>query len=155
MPKISGQSVISGQFQDSFEISGISGRLWPLSFKETIQKHIRLDATPYNHSSVCMEFLLTFHITIKHVQSWQVKSVVSKQEEDHEELGLMISRIGQNWEITVNWKELQRTGQFGTPWLVNLLLKNKTQEEVQSWLNLDGLLQTVHISMPNYVSAHY
>ena len=27
MPKISGQSVISGQFQDSFEISG---RLWPL-----------------------------------------------------------------------------------------------------------------------------
>ena len=30
MPKISGQSVISGQFQDSFEISGISGRLWPL-----------------------------------------------------------------------------------------------------------------------------
>ena len=30
MPKISRQSVISGQFQDSFEISGISGRLWPL-----------------------------------------------------------------------------------------------------------------------------
>ena len=27
---------------------------------------------------------------------WKVKSVVSKQEEDHEELGLMISRIGQN-----------------------------------------------------------
>jgi len=25
MPKISGQSVISGQFQDSFEIAGISG----------------------------------------------------------------------------------------------------------------------------------
>ena len=41
----------------------------------------------------------------------------------------MISRIGQNWEITVNWKELQRIGQFGTPWLVNLLLKKKTQEE--------------------------
>ena len=55
--------------------------------------------------------------------------MVSKQEEDHEELGLMISRIGQNWEITVNWKELQRIGQFGTPWLVNLLLKKKTQEE--------------------------
>ena len=31
---------------------------------------------------------------------------------------------------TVNWKELQRIGQFGTPWLVNLLLKKKTQEEV-------------------------
>jgi len=30
MPNISGQSVISGQFQDSFEISEISGRLWPL-----------------------------------------------------------------------------------------------------------------------------
>ena len=30
MPKISGQSVIWGQFQDSFEISGTSGRLWPL-----------------------------------------------------------------------------------------------------------------------------
>ena len=26
----------------------------------------------------------------------KVKSAVSKQEEDHEELGLMISRIGQN-----------------------------------------------------------
>ena len=55
--------------------------------------------------------------------------MVSKQEEDHKELGLMISRIGHNWEITVNWKELQKTGQFGTPWLVNLLLKKKTQEE--------------------------
>ena len=29
----------------------------------------------------------------------------------------------------MNWKELQRTGQFGTPWLVNLLLKKKTQEQ--------------------------
>ena len=55
--------------------------------------------------------------------------MVSKQEEDHEELGLMISRIGQNWEITVNWKELQRIGQIGTSGLVNLLLKKKTQEE--------------------------
>ena len=55
--------------------------------------------------------------------------MVSKQEEDHEELGQMISRIGHNWEITVNWKELQRTEQFETPWLVNLLLKKKTQEE--------------------------
>jgi len=60
--------------------------------------------------------------------------VVSKQEEDHEELGLMISRIGHNWEITVNWKELQRTRQFGTPWLVNLLLKKKTQEEEEDRL---------------------
>ena len=34
-----------------------------------------------------------------------------------------------HWEVTVNWKELQKTGQFGTPWLVNLLLKKKTQEE--------------------------
>ena len=36
--------------------------------------------------------------------------MVSKQAEDHEELGLVISRTGQNWEITVNWKELQRIG---------------------------------------------
>ena len=59
--------------------------------------------------------------------------MVSKQEEDHEELGLMISRIGHNWESTVNWKELQRTGQFGTPWLVNLLLKKKTRRRRRTW----------------------
>ena len=37
----------------------------------------------------------------------------------------------------MNWKELHRIGQFGTPWLVNLLLKKKTQEEEEEegvWL---------------------
>jgi len=35
-------------------------------------------------------------VGLMHCKLWKVKSVVSKQEEDHEELGLMISRIGQN-----------------------------------------------------------
>ena len=37
-----------------------------------------------------------------------------------------------DWTELRNYSELkrmQRTGQFGTPWLVNLLLKKKTQEE--------------------------
>jgi len=37
-----------------------------------------------------------------------------------------------DWTQLRNYSELkilQRTGQFGTPWLVNLLLKKKTQEE--------------------------
>ena len=36
---------------------------------------------------------------------------------------------------------LQRTGQFGTPWLVNLLLKKKTQEEEEH----ESSAQTKHI----------
>jgi len=35
----------------------------------------------------------------------------------------------------VNWKELQRIGQFGTSWLVNHLHKKKTQEEEEEVLN--------------------
>ena len=34
-----------------------------------------------------------------------------------------------DWKELRNYSELKRIGQFGTPWLVNLLLKKKTQEE--------------------------
>ena len=56
-----------------------------------------------------------------------------------------------NWEITVNWKELQRTGQFGMPWLVNLLLKKKKKKNLFSTYAVFS--DTVISSFSNYISS--
>ena len=49
-----------------------------------------------------------------------------------------------------HWKELQRIGQFGTPWLVNLLLKKKTQEEEEEEETIRISLITAHRAQRKY-----